>query len=166
MKLQAAILAIWIGASTALLHAQTPGTNAPSPVQGPSGARPEPSASAPQEPSTNWTEVSTPGIRALAPPGAFSQYAPSGGVVGCQGCPGNKSGSCLHRLIAWATYCPKERVCSCLSCCNSCGYKGALPIYLIPPVPKCVEGSGIHNTFPNPTCAHGCKGCAAGCAGH
>lgn len=150
MKIKAVILAMAIGASASLLHAQT---------QTPNGTAS--GTAAPQEPSTNWPQVETPGVRALAQPGAFIHYAPPGGAGCCNGCPGHKTESCLHRLIAWATYCPKERI-GCCHSCNSCHYKGVLPIYLFMLNPKCVEGSGIHATFPNPPCTHGCKTCAAG----
>ena len=116
-----------------------------------------------QPPENNWFNVSTPGVAALARPDSFLQYGPPPGGV-C--CPGNKSGSCIHRLIAWATYCPKNRTCSCTACCNSCQYKGVVPLYPFFLNPKCVAGSGLHRTFPN-ECYRGCASCAAGTAnGH
>ena len=117
-----------------------------------------PEAGPQQPPENNWFNVSTPGVAALARPDSFLPYGPP--PDGCC-CPGRKSGSCLHRVIAWATYCPKYRVCSCTSCCNSCQYKGVVPIYLFFLNPKCVEGSGLHRTVPN-ECYRGCANCAAG----
>lgn len=98
--------------------------------------------------------------------GPLTRYAPGAGPAsGCCGhCPWDpKDGHCpcLRRIVAWATYCPKERVCS-LSGCNSCGYKGVLPVHLLWGR-WCVNGCGMHATYPNPTCCHGCnKGCANG----
>ena len=123
-------------------------------------AAPEPGPQ--QPPENNWFNVSTPGVAALAKPDSFLPYGPPPDGA-C--CPGRKSGSCIHRLIDWATYCPKNRVCSCTSCCNSCQYKGVVPIYLFFLNPKCVEGSGLHRTFPN-ECYRGCQGCAAAAGGH
>lgn len=118
-----------------------------------------------QPPANNWFNVSTPGRAALARPDSFLPYGPPPSGV-C--CPGRKSGSCLRRLIAWAVYCPKYRVCSCTSCCNSCQYKGIVPLYLyfLTNPNTCVEGSNLHATVPN-TCYRGSKSCAAGPAcGH
>lgn len=121
---------------------------------------PEP---APQQPpENNWFNVSTPGVAALARPDSFLPYGPPPNGGCC--CPGRKSGCCIGRILAWATYCPKERVCSCTACCNSCQYKGVLPIYPFFLNPKCVEGSGLHKTVPN-ECYRGCQDCAAGAAG-
>jgi hypothetical protein len=142
MKIKAAILAILLGASTSLLHAQ----------QAPKPTLPE---TAPQQPPMdNWLSVSTPGITALAKPESFLQYGPN---PNCGCCPGKKSGSCVHRLIEWATYCPKERI-GCCHCCTSCQYKGVLPYYQF--FLRCQEGSGLHATFTHP-CYQGCKDCAA-----
>jgi hypothetical protein len=118
---------------------------------------PEP---APQQPpQDNWYNASTPGVRALARPGSFPEYGPPPGGV-C--CPGKKNGHLCKRLLAWATYCPKERVCNCCQCCNSCQYKGAyVPPYLFFLNPKCYEGSGLRQTFNN-DCYRGCKSCADG----
>lgn len=120
---------------------------------------PEP---APQQPPlNNWFNVSTPGVRALAGPGSFPEYGPPPGGI-C--CPCHKNGSLCHRLLEWATYCPKYRVCTCCSCCNSCQYKGAIvPPYLFFQNPPCYEGSGLRQTFMH-ECYRGCQGCAA--AGH
>lgn len=115
-----------------------------------------------QPPENNWFNVSTPGVGALAKPDSFLPFGPPTNGGCC--CPGNKSGSCLCRIWAWATYCPKERVCSVKSCCNSCQYKGVLPIYPFFLNPKCIEGSGLHTTFPN-ECYKGCQNCANGPAG-
>ena len=99
----------------------------------------------PNTPATAAAEV-TP----LTPPSA------SAAESGC-GCATEGRGSCLHRLIEWATYCPKERFGCCKSSCNSCQYKGSLPIYLFTGH-YCREGSGVHPTFA-PNCCQGCKGC-------
>lgn len=123
-------------------------------------ATPEPGPQ--QPPANNWFNVSTPGVAALARPDSFLPYGPPPDGV-C--CPGNKSGSCIHRLIAWATYYPKNRVCSCTECCNSCQYKGVVPLYLFFLNPKCVAGSGLHRTVPN-ECYRGCANCAAGAGSH
>jgi hypothetical protein len=114
-----------------------------------------------QPPANNWFNVSTPGIAALAKPDSFLQFAPPPNGV-C--CPGQKSGCFLRRVAAWATYCPKYRVCSCTSCCNSCQYKGVESYYLYFLNPKCVVGSGLRQTFGN-ECYRGCQSCAAGPAG-
>ncbi|MGH7172241.1 MAG: hypothetical protein ACRELG_18345 [Gemmataceae bacterium] len=111
-----------------------------------------------QPPVNNWFNVDTPGTAALARPDSFLPYGPPPDGV-C--CPGNKSGSCIRRLIAWATYHPKIRVCSCTSCCNSCQYKGFAPLYLTFLNPKCVAGSNLHRTFAN-ECYRGCANCAGG----
>lgn len=114
-----------------------------------------------QPPANNWFNVSTPGVAALAKPGSFAPYEPPPAGV-C--CPGEKHGCFARRLLAWATYCPKQRVCSCTSCCNSCRYKGVMPLYPIFLNPKCFCGSGQHQTVPN-TCYRGCQNCAACQAG-
>jgi hypothetical protein len=95
--------------------------------------------------------------------GAMGAVVP-GVNPGCTGCGPSchPQGCLLRKLWIWATYCPKERVCSCTSCCNSCQYKGVLPIYLLFLNPKCFEGSGVHPTVPN-ECYRGC-GCATGTA--
>src|SRR5579871_4360524 len=119
---------------------------------------PEP---APQQPPpNNWFNVSTPGVRALARPGSMPEYGPPPGGV-C--CPGKKNGHFCRRLLAWATYFPKEHVLACTNCCNSCQYKGVMKPYLFFLNPKCYEGSGLRNTFPN-ECYRGCDGCACGAA--
>lgn len=81
---------------------------------------------------------------------------------GCAGCGHDchPQGCLLRKLWIWATYCPKERVHSSKSCCNSCQYKGVVPFYLFFLNPKCFEGSGVRPTFPN-ECYRGC-GCATG----
>ena len=122
---------------------------------------PEP---APQQPpANNWFNVSTPGVRALAPPGSLIEYgSPPGGVC----CPGKKNGHFCRRLLAWATYFPKEHVNSFTNCCNSCHYKGVEPPYLVFLNPKCYEGSGLQKAFAN-ECYRGCDSCAGGAAaGH
>lgn len=111
-----------------------------------------------QPPLDNWFKASTPGVSALAKPDSFLPYGPP--PDGCC-CPGKKSGPLICRIFAWATYCPKERVCSCTQCCNSCQYKGVIPLYPFFLNPKCVEGSGLHRTVPN-ECYRGCQDCAAG----
>ncbi len=146
MKCKAAILLIVLAANTTRLPAQQPGSTGEVSTDG--GA---------QRPSTNWTTVSSPGVSALATPASLIQYAAP--AEGCANCPGNKSGCCLHRLLEWATYCPKERI-GCCHSCNSCHYKGVFPLY--PFFGRtCAVGSGLHATFSNPSCSHGCKGCSA-----
>lgn len=114
---------------------------------------PEP---APQQPpANNWFGFSSPGVGALARPNSFLPYGPRPAGVCCPGC---KSGSCIHRLIEWATYCPKYRACSCCQCCNSCQYKGVVPLYRFFLNPPCLEGSGLHVTFNN-ECYRGSKDC-------
>jgi hypothetical protein len=114
---------------------------------------PEP---APQQPPlNNWYNVTTPGVRALARPGSFPEYGP---YPGCISCPGHKNGSCIHRLIEWATYRPQNRVCACTSCCNSCQYKGVIHPYLFFLNPKCYPGTGLRETTCN-QCYRGCKDC-------
>jgi hypothetical protein len=122
---------------------------------------PEP---APQQPpANNWFNVSTPGVRALAPPGSLVELGPPPGGV-C--CPGKKNGHFCRRLVAWASYFPKEHVIACTNCCNSCHYKGVEHPYLFFLNPKCWEGSGVQKTFAN-ECYRGCKSCAdGGAAGH
>jgi hypothetical protein len=116
---------------------------------------PEP---APQQPPpNNWFNVSSPGTRALARPDSFLQYGPPPEGV-C--CPGRRCGHYLHRILAWATYFPKYRACSCCQWCNSCQYKGVVPLYTFFLNPKCSEGSGVQATFAN-ECYRGCKTCAA-----
>lgn len=116
---------------------------------------PEP---APQQPPpNNWFGFSSPGIGALARPDSFLPYGPRPEGVCCPGC---KSGSCLHRLLAWATYFPKYRACSCCQYCNSCQYKGVLPLYTLFLNPPCIEGSGKHVTFTHP-CYRVGQDCAA-----
>ncbi len=95
--------------------------------------------------------------------GVVAPPSPYAACSGCGGEPAHDKGSCLHRLIAWATYCPKERI-GLHNGCNSCHYKGMVPLYLFQLNPPCTEGTGVHPTFPNPPCVHGCKGCN-GCAG-
>jgi hypothetical protein len=119
---------------------------------------PEP---APQQPPpNNWFNVRTPGRSALAGPNSFLQYGPPPEGA-C--CPGRRCGHCLHQILAWATYCPKYRVCVCTECCNSCQYKGVVPLYPFFLNPKCIEASGVQATFANecyrgnkdcPTCGH------------
>lgn len=111
-----------------------------------------------QPPENNWFNASTPGVAALARPDSFLPYGPP--PDGCC-CPGRKNGPLICRVFAWATYCPKERVCSVAQCCNSCQYKGVIPLYPFFLNPKCVEGSGLHRTVPN-ECYRGCQDCAAG----
>lgn len=119
---------------------------------------PEP---APQQPPpNNWLNARTPGTRALARPDSFLPFGPRPEGVCCPGC---KKGHILCRLLEWATYCPKYRVCVCTECCNSCQYKGVLPIYTFFLNPQCIEGSGLHSTFAN-ECYRGCSDCG-GC-GH
>jgi hypothetical protein len=116
---------------------------------------PEP---APQQPpANNWFNVSTPGVRALAKPDSFLQYGPppSGAC-----CPGRRCGRYLRRILAWATYFPKQRTCSCMQWCNSCQYKGVVPLYTFFLNPPCLEGSGVQATFTN-GCYRGCKDSAA-----
>lgn len=114
---------------------------------------PEP---APQQPPpNNWFNVSTPGRSALANRNSFLQYGPPANN-NC--CPGRRCGHYLRRIIAWATYCPKYRVCSCTQWCNSCQYKGVVPFYTFFLNPKCIEGSGVQATFPN-QCYRGYKDC-------
>jgi hypothetical protein len=119
--------------------------------------RPEPGPQ--QPPAENWFNVDTPGRSALARPDSFLPYGPPPAGICCPGCKDN----CLFvRVLAWATYCPKYRVCSVAQCCNSCQFKGAHPaFYLFFLNPKCVSGSGLHATFTN-DCYRGCKDCAAG----
>ncbi|HWG45108.1 MAG TPA: hypothetical protein VN688_20225 [Gemmataceae bacterium] len=144
MKIKAVILMMVLAANLAFLRAaQAQSSDLTSRAE-------------PQKSSTNWTTVSSPGVSALATPASLIQYAPSAGCA----CPGNKSGSCLHRLLEWATYCPKERI-GCCHSCNSCTYKGVVPLYLFFGR-TCATGSGLHATFPNPSCCHGCTNCAAG----
>src|SRR5579875_2804198 len=116
---------------------------------------PEP---APQQPPpNNWFNVSTPGTRALAKPDSFLQYgSPADSVC----CPGKRCGHYLRRIVAWATYFPKQRVCSCLQWCNSCQYKGSAPLYTFFLNPPCIEGSGLQATFAH-ECYRGSKACAA-----
>lgn len=122
---------------------------------------PEP---APQQPPLdNWHNLSTPGVRALARPGSFPEYGPPPPGT-C--CPGHKSGCLLHRLLAWATYCPKYRVCSVGNWCNSCQYKGVIHRYQFFLNPSCWEGTGLRQTFCN-SCYRGSKDCAnCAAAGH
>jgi hypothetical protein len=115
---------------------------------------PEPAP--PQPPPTNWFNVSTPGTRALAKPDSFLQYGPPADGT-C--CPGSRRGRYVRRLVAWATYFPKYRACSCTQGCNSCQYKGTLPLYTFFLNPKCLEGSGVHATF-----AHECYRGGATCS--
>lgn len=143
MKIQTAILAILLGASASPLYAQVAQKTSP------------PETEPIQPPLNNWLSASSPGVTALATPASFLQYGPPPAGLCCPGC---KNSSCIHRLIEWATYCPKERVWS--SCCNSCQYKGVLPIYTIMMTPPCVCGSGLHATFTN-QCYRGCNDCAA-----
>jgi hypothetical protein len=110
-----------------------------------------------QPPPNNWFNVSTPGVRALARPDSFLQYGlPPDGAC----CPGRRCGRYLRRIVAWATYFPKYRACSCCQWCNSCQYKGVAPLYLYFLNPKCSEGSGNQATFTN-ECYRGCKSCPA-----
>jgi hypothetical protein len=140
--IQAAVWMFFLGASTTLLHA--------APGQSPNVT--SPAASAPAATSAGATPTVAP---ALTPPSPY----PNG--PNCCGQPAKPHGSCLHRLLAWATYCPKERI-GCCQSCNTCRYKGSLPLYAF--FGKiCVEGSGVHPTLP-PDCCHGHKGCK-GCKG-
>jgi hypothetical protein len=107
-----------------------------------------------------------PATRATDIPAANPYARGPGG--GCANCP--RTGSCWHRLLEWATYCPKERVGCCHPECNACHYKGALRPYVFLLNPHCVEGSGIHPTVPpipcpsHKGCAHcrNCGGCTNG----
>jgi hypothetical protein len=109
--------------------------------------------------------ATAPETRATDIPAANPYAREPGG--GCCNCP--RTGSCWHRLLGWATYCPKERIGCCHGECNVCHYKGEVPVYLFFLNPCCVEGSGIHPTappFPCPSkgathCRH-CSSCAKG----
>jgi hypothetical protein len=149
---RAAILVILLGAGSRLMAADpqpaatvTPPILMTSPNPTPTPAYVPPNGNGSANGATNATA-------APLPPAA------SGGCAGCGGyC--QRGGSCLHRIIEWATYCPKERI-SCCHSCNSCHYKGVIPLYVF--VGQiCKEGPGIHATFPPPPCTHGCKGCCA-----
>ncbi len=114
---------------------------------------PEP---APQQPPpNNWLNARTPGRGALAQPSSFLQYGPP---ANSNCCPGRRCGQYCKQILAWATYCPKYRVCACTQCCNSCQYKGVVPLYPFFYNPKCIEGSGEHATFGN-ECYRGYKDC-------
>jgi hypothetical protein len=116
---------------------------------------PEP---APQQPPpNNWFRVRTPGRGALAGPNSFLPYGPPPEGACCAG---RRCGHYLHQILEWATYCPKYRVCAWTQCCNSCQYKGVLPLYTFFLNPKCIEGSGVQATFGN-ECYRGHKDCAA-----
>lgn len=141
----AAILVIVLGAGAQWLHAapEPAATTTPAATPAVNGAAtPSPTTSA-----ANGTATPLP-----TPPQAYG--------AGCGGCC-QRGGSCLHRLIEWATYCPKERLGCCRNVCNSCHYKGAIPLYLY--VGKiCQEAPYVRPTFPPPTCCHGCnKGCGS-----
>jgi hypothetical protein len=92
------------------------------------------------------------------PPNLGEGAAGLAGGAGCGGSACHPQGCLLRKLLVWATYYPKERVCSCTSCCNSCQYKSVYPPYLMFLNPKCFEGSIQHGTVPN-ECYRGCKGC-------
>jgi hypothetical protein len=144
----AAILVIVLGAGARLLHA------APEPA-----ANTTPSA-APAAPAANGSATPSPATPAANGTAAPLSPALNGNGAGCGGCC-QRGGSCLHRLIEWATYCPKERLGCCRNICNSCQYKGSVPLYLY--VGKiCQEAPYVRPTFPPPTCCHGCKSCG-GC---
>jgi hypothetical protein len=116
-----------------------------------------------QPPANNWFNVDTPGVAALARPASLIQYGPGPGGGRADGCchDCHPQGCLLKKILLWATYCPKERVCCSNSfCCNSCQYKGVVPFYLFYLNPHCVEGTGLHATFTQP-CYRGCNGCAA-----
>jgi len=116
---------------------------------------PEP---APQQPPpNNWLNAITPGRGALARPDSFLQYGPRPEGVCCPSC---KKGHFFLRLLEWATYCPKYRVCVCTECCNSCQYKGVQPLYPFFLNPKCLEGSGKQATYAN-DCYRAGTGCAS-----
>jgi hypothetical protein len=158
-KVEAAVLAVVLAAGTALCAAE--------PVM-PGNAPKEPAAAT--TPATTAEATSAPNAAVPAVPATahapLTYYAPGAGPAsGCgHNCPWDHADGhcpCLRRLIAWATYCPKERVCT-LGGCNSCGYKGVLPIHVFFGR-YCVNGCGEHATYPNPTCCHGCKG-GPGCA--
>jgi hypothetical protein len=93
--------------------------------------------------------------------GAIRGCSSCGAIRGCSSCgnPCQTQGCLLYKVLVWATYRPKEHVCSCTQWCNSCGYKGLVPPYLYFQNPRCVEGSGIAPTFAN-TCSSGCRSCA------
>ncbi len=147
--MMAAILSILVGASVSLLPAQEQTT-----PQLPSAAVESPVGAAP----TSGDNSAASGV----PAGAAAPAA-GGGCAGCGGHACHPQGCFLRKLLIWATYCPKERICSFTNCCNSCQYKGVIPLYPFFLNPPCVEGCGIHPTF-TPQCYRGCKGCAAGAA--
>jgi hypothetical protein len=89
--------------------------------------------------------------------------APRSGPVGyCHDC--HPHGCLAKKLLIWATYCPKYRVCSCCQWCNSCQYKGVRPLHLLFQNPKCFEGCGVSPTFGH-ECYRNCHNCDS-CGGH
>ena len=164
----AAILVIALGAGVRLLHAApepaakttpaaTPAVNEPATSSPATPAANEP-ASPPATPTANGPTTPSPATPAANGTAAAPSPALNGSGAGCGGCC-QRGGSCLHRLIEWATYCPKERLGCCHNFCNSCQYKGAVPLYLY--VGKiCQEAPYVRPTFGPPVCCHGCnKGC-------
>ena len=137
-----AVATIFLGASLSLVSAQeqTPQMS-PTSIEGNNGM------------ASNGVNTAT----GLTSPGANAGCAGCGSACHPQGC-------LLRKLLIWATYRPKEHVCSWGSCCNSCQYKGVVAPYLYFLNPKCVEGNGISPTFAN-ECYRGCqRGCANGAA--
>lgn len=116
------------------------------------------------------TLILTTSLSCAAEDNATSKVVPMRACSQCSGCRTNRGcsgcgngcqtqGSLLHKLLVWATYRPKEHVCSCTDWCASCRYKGLVPPYLYFQNPRCVEGSGIAPTFSN-SCSRGCQSCA------
>jgi hypothetical protein len=136
----AAIATIFLGASLSLVsaRAQTPPMS-PAAIEGNNGT------------ASNGINMAV---------GTTSPRA-NASCAGC-GCNCHPQGCLLRKLLIWATYRPKEHVCSWGSCCNSCQYKGVVAPYLYFLNPKCFEGSGISPTFAN-ECYRGYQhGCANG----
>lgn len=140
-------------------------------------AQQAPTAAAPGSASST-TSTATPSVIATgsapsAPPLGGSYLLPNGGTAmlplgsnGCNCCLGkHQRGSWCHVLLAWATYCPKNRI-GIIQECNTCKYHGALPFYTFFGR-GCQEGNGAHATLPKDTschCHHGCAKCAGnGC---
>ncbi len=156
----AAIVVIVLAAGARVLHgAPEPPANPTPPV---TPAASEPTPPPPATPAVNGAPTPSPTASALNGNGTTVPQTPAlnGYGAGCGGCC-ERGGSCLHRLIEWATYCPKERLGCCRNICNSCQYKGAIPLYLY--VGKiCKEAPYVRPTFAPPTCCHGCnKGCGS-----